>query len=43
MYGRLSYLSDCMKQAGMGVDTWGLEIISSKHYLVGECVKNGKQ
>ena len=26
----------------MRVDTWGYEIISSKHYLVGKCVMNGR-
>ena len=31
-----------MRQAGMGVDIYGFEIISSKHYLVGKCLKNGK-
>ena len=30
-----------MRQAGMKVDTWGYEIISSKH-LVGICVINGR-
>ena len=30
-----------MRQAGMKVDTWGYEIISSKH-LVGKCVTNGR-
>ena len=30
-----------MRQAGMKVDTWGYEIISSKH-LVGNCVINGR-
>ena len=31
-----------MRQAGMGVDTRGYEIISSKIYLVGKCVMNGR-
>ena len=31
-----------LKQAGMGVDTWGFEIISNKDYLVSKCVKNGR-
>ena len=31
-----------LKQAGMGVDTWGFEIISNKAYLVSKCVKNGR-
>ena len=31
-----------MRQAGIGVDTWDFEIISSKHYLVGKYVKNGR-
>ena len=31
------------RQAGMLVDTWGFEIISSKQYLVGsKCVVNGR-
>ena len=30
-----------MRQAGLKVDTWGYEIISSKH-LVGKCVMNGR-
>ena len=30
-----------VSQAGMKVDTWGYEIISSKH-LVGKCVLNGR-
>ena len=30
-----------MRQAGIGVDIQGFEIISRKRYLVGKCVKNG--
>ena len=31
-----------MRQAGMKVDMWGYEIISSKH-LVGKCAINGRR
>ena len=30
-----------MRQAERGVDTWGIEIIRGKYYLVGKCVMNG--
>ena len=36
-----SDVKHAMRQAGMMVDTWGYEIISSKH-LVGKCVTNGR-
>ena len=36
-----SYVKHDMRQAGMKVDTWSYEIISSKH-LVGKCVINGR-
>ena len=26
----------------MRVDTWGFETVSSKYYLVGKCVTNGR-
>ena len=32
-----------MRQAGMWMDTWGFEIISSQHYLLGKCVKNARR
>ena len=32
-----------VKHEGMGMGTWGYEIISNKNYLVGKCVMNGRQ
>ena len=34
--------TDRQTDRGMGVDTWGYKIASSKHYLVGKCVMNGR-